>query len=93
MDKKLKAEWVKALMSGKYEQGEGSLYRNGKYCCLGVLCKEMGATNATLKDWGTTNDIYKYYVAGSLEIENSLAYLNDSCIPFPVIAGFIQENL
>jgi hypothetical protein len=39
MDKKLKAKWVKALRSGKYEQGKEVLVDNkGKYCCLGVLC-------------------------------------------------------
>ena len=30
--------WVKALRSGKYEQGEGMLCQNNKYCCLGVAC-------------------------------------------------------
>lgn len=35
-------KWVKALRSGKYKQGNGSLveedkYGNKKYCCLGVL--------------------------------------------------------
>lgn len=44
-------KWVKALRSGKYKQGNGSLieedeHGNKKYCCLGVLgeileCKMM----------------------------------------------------
>ena len=29
--------WIEALQSGKYQQGFGSLNRNGNYCCLGVL--------------------------------------------------------
>ena len=29
--------WIKALRSPKYQQGVGSLNRNEKYCCLGVL--------------------------------------------------------
>ena len=42
MDKKLKAKWVKALRSGKYEQSQGYLkdeLDEGRFgfCCLGVL--------------------------------------------------------
>lgn len=41
--KEARAEWVKALRSGKYKQAEGQLrYRSitggHKYCCLGVAC-------------------------------------------------------
>lgn len=39
MDKKLKAEWVKALRSGKYKQGRVRLKNTDEtHCCLGVLC-------------------------------------------------------
>lgn len=38
MDPDIKARWVKALKSGEYEQGQGSLNEKDKYCCLGVLC-------------------------------------------------------
>jgi len=32
-------EWVKALRSGEYKQGQSYLRsRDGKFCCLGVLC-------------------------------------------------------
>lgn len=34
-----RALWVTALRSGKYQQGQGALLRNGKYCCLGVACE------------------------------------------------------
>jgi hypothetical protein len=43
MNKKIKDRWVKALRSGKYQQGKGVLCNinseTGKreYCCLGVL--------------------------------------------------------
>jgi hypothetical protein len=33
-----KERWLKALRSGQYRQGQGSLNRGGKLCCLGVLC-------------------------------------------------------
>lgn len=38
----LKAKWLEALRSGKYEQGRGALLDGGKYCCLGVLCEVAG---------------------------------------------------
>lgn len=43
MDKKLKAKWVKALRSGRYDQTTGSLHDDVGYCCLGVLCTLVGA--------------------------------------------------
>jgi len=39
MPKKLLRKWLKALRSGKYKQGKGKLYGEGRYCCLGVLQK------------------------------------------------------
>lgn len=39
MNKEIKAEWVKALNSGEYEQGSGYLRANDSFCCLGVLCE------------------------------------------------------
>lgn len=37
MDAKLKADWVKALRSGKYQQATSCLRsRNNSFCCLGV---------------------------------------------------------
>lgn len=38
MNKEIKKLWIEALRSGKYKQGKGKLKRDGKYCCLGVLC-------------------------------------------------------
>lgn len=46
MKKSIKTKWLKALRSGKYKQGIGRLNKDGKMCCLGVLCdlytKEKG---------------------------------------------------
>lgn len=39
MDAKAKTLWLKALRSGKYEQGKYFLKSDGQYCCLGVLCE------------------------------------------------------
>lgn len=46
MNPQTKRLWVTALRSNDYKQGQYTLNRNGKYCCLGVLCdlylKETG---------------------------------------------------
>lgn len=42
MNPELKAKWVAALRSGKYEQGHEYLNKDGKFCCLGVLCDVAG---------------------------------------------------
>lgn len=47
MDPKFKARWLKALRSGKYEQGQEALRtrsvldKKPKYCCLGVAADIM----------------------------------------------------
>jgi hypothetical protein len=38
MNPAIKAQWVAQLRSGEYVQGTQYLSRNGKFCCLGVLC-------------------------------------------------------
>lgn len=39
MKRSVAMKWIKALRSGKYEQGKGRLKsRDNKFCCLGVLC-------------------------------------------------------
>ena len=39
MDVEAKQNWVEALRSGKYKQGDGCLRdRSDRFCCLGVLC-------------------------------------------------------
>lgn len=44
MNQKVKKLWVKALRSGKFKQGQGTLKQvtkkgKVKHCCLGVLCE------------------------------------------------------
>lgn len=39
MNPELKAKWIAALRSGKYQQGKDRLRtHDNKFCCLGVLC-------------------------------------------------------
>ena len=46
----VKAQWVEALRSGKYHQGQERLRtrytdQSRFYCCLGVLCEVQGVLN------------------------------------------------
>lgn len=42
VNKKIIREWVKALRSGKYNQGYGQLYDGKCHCVVGVLCEVAG---------------------------------------------------
>ncbi len=46
MEKRIKDQWIKALTSGTYKQGQHRLKQtvNGRkvFCCLGVLCDIYG---------------------------------------------------
>ena len=101
MDPELKARWVAALRSGKYEQGVGGLKHNDKYCCLGVLRMVMGGecreneTLLTEKEteelWETTNlNDVKVKIGGILA---SLVNHNDDGRTFAEIADAIEEQL
>lgn len=44
MKQNIMKKWIKALRSGKYKQGQGTLKQydskgNAQHCCLGVLCE------------------------------------------------------
>lgn len=38
MKAEIKKLWLKALTGGKYGQTKNALHREGRFCCLGVLC-------------------------------------------------------
>lgn len=40
----LQLEWLEALESGKFEQGQTCLKKDNKFCCLGVACELSGIT-------------------------------------------------
>lgn len=63
MNKKIKEDWIKALRSGEYSQGNGYLNHLGDHCCLGVLCDLY--VKAGLGIWETyeddkPNEIYSF---------------------------------
>jgi len=70
MDAQLKAKWVEALRSGDYGQASGQLHdaQNGGFCCLGVLCKVMGAEFGPVvedrEEEGVTSHEYVPHIRG-----------------------------
>ena len=46
-----KAKWLAALRSGKYNQCDGALTKQGGFCCLGVMEKVLG-TGEVEEDYG-----------------------------------------
>jgi hypothetical protein len=77
----VKAKWVAALRSGEYEQGSGVLNKDGKLCCLGVLCE------LAIKD-GVPISKTEHY-------ENLVAYNGyETSLPVAVMewAGMTSEN-
>lgn len=102
MVKSFKTRWMKALTSGKYQQGEGYLneYRvKGKvvkvtsYCCLGVA-KEIFALRAgrgDTKEYLSQNSCLK--IGLDPEAQQTLATLNDNNTSFKDIAKWIDKNI
>ena len=95
MNQTIKKKWVKALLSGKYEQGKEELCSwDNRYCCLGVLREVMGSTDK-LK-----HPTLEYLSRAQLDAcgldhntQASLAAVNDKGVPFDMIAGLIDEAL
>lgn len=99
-----KAEWIAALRSGDYSQTKGNLFKNGSYCCLGVLCHLGGAPDEVMTNTGTilntdrqsTNGGAAYNLYNSIGLGNNIHTvfeMNDSGRTFPEIADWIEENL
>lgn len=108
MDYGLKKRWIAALKGGDYEQGQGYLNRNGKYCCLGVLCDISGKGhwkgNDSLNGYYYFTDEFEYSsiamldtIAYKFDIHNEdevhLANLNDQNFSFDEIADWIEDNI
>jgi len=91
-------EWTQALRSGKYEQGQGALERDNKFCCLGVLAKEMDIPyNPITGDENEFNSNVYNSLGKSLDIigisTDTLIDLNDRQEEsFKGIADFIEST-
>lgn len=102
MKKKVMEKWVKALRSGKYEQGKNKLYSalNDEYCCLGVLCEIAPKSYTKVKKDSDENLSAYPLVKKWAEIKDdnckipysSLTILNDEGASFEEIADIIEQN-
>ncbi len=80
MDRETRDKWVVALKSGLYKQGESFLKRDGRYCCLGVLCE---VTNPP--GWDPAGGEIKYVESSDGENEE---YADDQELPFVTLDHF-----
>ena len=94
MDPAIKKKWVAALRSGEYEQGQGYLQKDGKFCCLGVLCHVCGAEESLgrLTDWPDANTTDSSRLTWP-EVNELAAMNDDDNLSFPEIADWIEEHL
>jgi hypothetical protein len=108
LDKKVKHKWLKALRSGKYEQGQFYLKRNDRFCCLGVLCdtvkpnkweKSEGIGRPELHELGgggvsTLSKDFMKKINLPISALNKLITMNDVQVKsFEEIASYISRNL
>lgn len=92
MNKSIKRKWVAALLSGEYEQGSYWLCKDGKFCCLGVLDKACGLNSGGSRSLPSSVGT-AVFGGDEEEVQSQLADLNDSGVPFDMIAGLIEEAL
>lgn len=108
MKKEIADKWVTALRSGEYEQGIGKLNKDGKFCCLGVLCELAVKDDVVLPitdSWDlTTYDGEAAWLPNSVVNwsgmkddngmfgDDSLVHMNDSGKSFEEIAEVIEKN-
>lgn len=92
--KAVKAKWLNALRSGKYQQGKEELGSAKKgYCCMGVFCV---ANRIRFKstDTGNLTGPKKLLNAMSKKTRNVLWQMNDEDEKsFAQIADWIEVNL
>lgn len=88
VDVDLMRRWVKRLRSGQYEQGGYCLRTvDNKYCCLGVLAEEVGATwrepkcNPDYYGLGTAPSQYECIWPGDTEKDAELAGVRNIVLP------------
>ena len=83
MKPELKKQWVEALRSGKYEQGEKTLKTpDDKFCCLGVLCDISG-----LGKWVAVDGVLTY-VSGRAKAAGYLGTRFAEIFGLPTTTGF-----
>ena len=97
----LQEAWLKALESGEYQQGQGYLYCDGGFCCLGLATHLVDEDHPSLApnelepqvsvgqmSYGDINEKYNFVE----ENLTNLSEMNDGGESFEDIAKHIREN-
>lgn len=107
MKPELKKQWVEALRSGEYKQGEGTFKRAIKgeesFCCLGVLCDILDPEGWKVKRTTSGNyQIFLHPLGGGFSLNPEiglpaveayqLAGMNDEGTTFNTIADIIEKS-
>lgn len=103
MNKWVKRKWLRALKSGEYTKGQGTLGRKwlDEYCCLGVLVCEMAPEFIqSTPNWievGTNSNFLPDDLAIMWGLDKAtqsqLARINDREKTFAPIIAYIENNL
>ena len=104
MDKKIKKKWLKALRSGKYKQGMGTLRIEDRFCCLGVLCDLLDPKKWEQDEYDELRFRYlgeRGLLPTGIKVELNInpidelkvIDMNDTGLHFNRIADWIEENL
>lgn len=78
--------WIDALRSGDYEQGQGALNKDNKFCCLGVLCE------VAIKD-GVKMEVRAYEYASPVDggiHEAEMVYDGFTSFPPPAVRKWLE---
>ena len=105
LPKKFMKKWTKALRSGNYDQGTGTLLDDGYFCCLGVACDIVGVPYDQISGeyiYDQAEERIPNILRGSADenkLVKKLAEMNDGTNPnrkqhdFNTIADWIDKNI
>jgi hypothetical protein len=104
MNSSVKEQWIAALESGEYKQGQKALRPSeSTYCCLGVLCDLYAKDHPKFRGWrgglfldemiSLPTAVKEWADVFSTPVIVELMVMNDTDVSFTDIAAFIRENL
>jgi hypothetical protein len=93
-----KQKWVKALRSGKYKQGNGSMYDtlSKSYDPIGVAHRIVGVKNTKIANKAVPTKQHRFVpsiLASDTNLVEKLIDFNDRGMSFKWIASYIEKHL
>ena len=108
MKRDIRDQWIAALRSGEYKQGNGVLHQVSKdgaerFCCLGVLCRVLKETPSPVQKngdvlydnlCGILSSKLRDLVGIRIQTMDEIIWMNDQQRwSFDQIADWVQANL